>query len=280
MRLTNVSTHLVAFKLKSTAPKNYAIKPSASTIKRGEVLDVQILRRPPEETESGGGDEETTPAGKTRRPDRFLVQAAVVDTEEKKTLWQAASRGKGQGSSKFWEGVSKDELEERQLEVVLVDANGSAAFHPEPIQEGGGSSGEHGAPSKESKDGNGASGTEDKVSGKGKASKEHGEGKVAKGKKADAKAAKEAGQVADAEMLSLARSRCLARCRTKAVPGVHHQAFLLPLRHRDSCLSQQVSRNLQHLRASRLLARLLPSLHLQAKRAQRMQRCPADRRSS
>lgn len=200
MRLTNVSTHLVAFKLKSTAPKNYAIKPSASTIKRGEVLDVQILRRPPEETESGGGDEETTPAGKTKRPDRFLVQAAVVDTEEKKTLWQAASRGKGQGSSKFWEGVSKDELEERQLEVVLVDANGSAAFHPEPIQEGGGSSGEHGAPSKESKDGNGASGTEDKVSGKGKASKEHGEGKVAKGKKADAKAAKEAGQVADADI--------------------------------------------------------------------------------
>jgi len=144
LRLTNVSSHLVAFKVKSTARSSYVIKPSTGQIRRGEAAEVQIQRRSPEDTGEAG--EETS--AKAKRPDRFLVQAVVADTEERKLLLHAASRGKGQGSSKFWDGLSKEELEEKQLEAVTVDGIGNGAFIEPAERECSGDKGEKGSRSK------------------------------------------------------------------------------------------------------------------------------------
>lgn len=142
LRLTNASAQQVAFKVKSTAPKNYVIKPSTGSIRRGEAAEVQIHRRQ-EDAEAGAGDEESAASTKAKRPDRFLVQAALVDSDEKKLLLHAAHRGKGYGAGekKFWDGVSKDELEERQLEVAFVDGASNGYYGDEPPQDAGGKAG-------------------------------------------------------------------------------------------------------------------------------------------
>jgi len=113
LRLVNDSEHLVAYKVKSTAPKQFVIKPSTGSIRKGETAEVSIVRKAPE------GEAEAAATGK--RPDRFLVQAAIVDTDEKRLLLHAAHRGKAQGAAQFWDGVPKDVLQEQQLEAVYVD---------------------------------------------------------------------------------------------------------------------------------------------------------------
>lgn len=138
LRLTNVSPHLVAFKVKSTARSSYIFKPSTGSIRRGEDTEVHIQRRSSYDGEAG---EETS--AKSKRPDRFLVQAVVVDNDERKLLLHAANRGKGQGNSKFWDGVTKEELEEKQLEAVVVEGSDTGAV-PEPREDGGGEKGDRG----------------------------------------------------------------------------------------------------------------------------------------
>lgn len=131
MRIVNISTHTVAYKLKSTAPKSYSIKPSQATLKQSEAFDVQIVRRPPEPDMS---EEEPGPGVKAKKPDRFLVQAAILDTDEKKQLTTGRGKALTEGFKKFWGTLPKDELQEQQLEVVLVDGackNGVSASHPE-----------------------------------------------------------------------------------------------------------------------------------------------------
>lgn len=120
LRLTNVSASLVAYKVKSTATKLFVIRPSAGSIRKGDSIEVQIARKPIEGSEDG--------AGKTsKRGDRFLVQAAVVESEDQKLLLHAAHRGKAAGATKFWDSVSKETVEEQQLEAVVVEGEGGAA---------------------------------------------------------------------------------------------------------------------------------------------------------
>lgn len=132
LRLSNVSSGLVAFKVKSTAPKTYVIKPSSGSVRKGEQAEIQIMRRPPDEQDGDGSKPGEAAGAKKGRPDRFLVQAAVVDTDEKKLLLHAAHRGKGQGAAKFWDGVPKDVLEEQQLEAFL--GNGTSTADLEPVE--------------------------------------------------------------------------------------------------------------------------------------------------
>lgn len=123
LRLTNVAGTLVAYKVKSTAPKSYVIKPSTGSIRRGEAAEVQIARKASEE-ESAQDGAGSGAAAREKRPDRFLVQAALVDSDEKKLLLHAAQRGKAAGAAKFWDSVPKEALEEKQLATALVEGGG------------------------------------------------------------------------------------------------------------------------------------------------------------
>uniref|UniRef100_A0A0G4HA19 MSP domain-containing protein n=1 Tax=Chromera velia CCMP2878 TaxID=1169474 RepID=A0A0G4HA19_9ALVE len=95
--LQNVSDDgsLVAFKIKTTAPKNYLVKPSNGTVKAGETCTVQIVLQPlakdPEKPLSS---------------DRFLVQATKVSNED------ALPRD-------YWQKLDKEAVQDRRLNVVL-----------------------------------------------------------------------------------------------------------------------------------------------------------------
>jgi len=98
LKLTNASSGHVAFKVKTTAPKSYLVRPSSGTVRPGESQEVQIILQPP-----SGND---GPANNHR----FLVQAVVAKDAE------AVSRD-------AWAEIPKDKVQEHRLNVVLEERN-------------------------------------------------------------------------------------------------------------------------------------------------------------
>ncbi|KAJ2238178.1 phosphatidylinositol-binding protein scs2, partial [Coemansia sp. RSA 455] len=49
LRLTNKNNSPVAFKVKTTAPKQYCVRPNAGRIEPGESVEVQVVLQPMKE---------------------------------------------------------------------------------------------------------------------------------------------------------------------------------------------------------------------------------------
>merc|ERR1719384_889800 len=94
LTLTNKSAGTVAFKVKTTAPDSYIVRPSLGTLARGDETEVKIVLQ------------KQAKANDTN-PDRFLVQAVVV--------------GEGKVVTRQdWPGIPKESLQEKKLEVMIV----------------------------------------------------------------------------------------------------------------------------------------------------------------
>nr|BAN66032.1 vesicle-associated membrane protein, putative [Babesia bovis] len=94
LKLENISDESVAFKIKTTAPKGYLVRPSTGVIKAGEHQSVQIILQPLTEAPRAVND-------------RFLVQSVNYASEEPvpKDLWSS---------------VDKSQVGEHRLSVSLV----------------------------------------------------------------------------------------------------------------------------------------------------------------
>ncbi|CDR94971.1 vesicle-associated membrane protein, putative [Babesia bigemina] len=94
LKLENISEQNVAFKIKTTAPKGYLVRPSTGVIKAGEQQSVQIILQPLSEAPKAVND-------------RFLVQSVTYVSEEPvpKDLWTT---------------VEKSQVGEHRLSVALV----------------------------------------------------------------------------------------------------------------------------------------------------------------
>ncbi|CAE8600166.1 unnamed protein product, partial [Polarella glacialis] len=99
LKLTNGSTGNVAFKVKTTAPKSYLVRPSSGTLRPRESTEVQIILQPP---------------GDGRVDHRFLVQAVQVASSV------AVSREQ-------WAEFSKESIQEQRLSVVLEERESETA---------------------------------------------------------------------------------------------------------------------------------------------------------
>eukprot|EP00747_Dinoflagellata_sp_TGD_P167161 gnl/TRDRNA2_/TRDRNA2_191111_c0_seq1.p1 gnl/TRDRNA2_/TRDRNA2_191111_c0~~gnl/TRDRNA2_/TRDRNA2_191111_c0_seq1.p1 ORF type:complete len:209 (-),score=60.63 gnl/TRDRNA2_/TRDRNA2_191111_c0_seq1:105-731(-) len=101
LKLSNSHSGHVAFKVKTTAPKSYLVRPSNGTLRPGEVAEVQII------LQTGGG----SPS------DRFLVQAVPVaeGVEVKREQWAE---------------YAKDAVQENKLNVVIEDEVSEAPRAP------------------------------------------------------------------------------------------------------------------------------------------------------
>lgn len=95
LKLTNNHTGNVAFKVKTTAPKAYLVRPSSGTLRPRDFQEVQIILQP-QGTDGQANNH------------RFLVQAvAVADTEPV--------------SREDWAKFPKENLQEQRLNVVLEE---------------------------------------------------------------------------------------------------------------------------------------------------------------
>ncbi|KAJ1796216.1 phosphatidylinositol-binding protein scs2, partial [Coemansia sp. RSA 2598] len=71
LRLTNKNNSPVAFKVKTTAPKQYCVRPNAGRIEPGESVEVQVVLQPMKET----------PAANSKCRDKFLIQSIAISRE-------------------------------------------------------------------------------------------------------------------------------------------------------------------------------------------------------
>lgn len=83
LSVSNTNHQPVAFKVKTTAPKNFCVRPNSGRIEPGERVEVQVLLQ--------GLKEEPAPDFKCR--DKFLVQSALITPERElkalSELWSA-----------------------------------------------------------------------------------------------------------------------------------------------------------------------------------------------
>lgn len=112
LQIKNVHpTSLIAFKVKTTAPKQYCVRPNAGVVQPGQVMEVQVILQ---------GMREEPPAG-TKCKDKFLVQSIKVPQE-------AASQDAGL-MGELWsaaENIKKtdpahDEIIEKKLKCNWLD---------------------------------------------------------------------------------------------------------------------------------------------------------------
>eukprot|EP00899_Mesostigma_viride_P020808 jgi/Mesvir1/28729/Mv19697-RA.1 len=71
LRLTNTCNSYVAFKVKTTSPKKYCVKPNTGVVPPRSVTEVQVIMQAQREW----------PADLSNCRDKFLVQSAVLDAE-------------------------------------------------------------------------------------------------------------------------------------------------------------------------------------------------------
>ncbi|KAK7191054.1 hypothetical protein DPSP01_007775 [Paraphaeosphaeria sporulosa] len=109
LKLKNNHSDPVAFKVKTTAPKQYCVRPNSGRIEPGDHVEVQILLQ--------AMKEDPPPDAKCR--DKFLVQSVLVTADKEFTnvasLWSHI------------EQTSKSSIQEKKIRVLFLPADGSTA---------------------------------------------------------------------------------------------------------------------------------------------------------
>ncbi|KAF2441402.1 VAMP-associated protein [Karstenula rhodostoma CBS 690.94] len=108
LKLRNNHSDPVAFKVKTTAPKQYCVRPNSGRIEPGDHVEVQILLQ--------AMKEDPPPDAKCR--DKFLVQSVLVTADKEFTnvasLWSHI------------EQTAKSSIQERKIRVLFLPADGNA----------------------------------------------------------------------------------------------------------------------------------------------------------
>ncbi|KAK5938459.1 phosphatidylinositol-binding protein scs2 [Knufia obscura] len=106
LRLANNNAGTVAFKVKTTAPKQYCVRPNSGVIKANDSVDVQVLLQAMKED----------PPLDARCRDKFLVQSVLVDDSEESnvaTLWSNVEK------------TNKGSIQEQKIRVQFLPPGGS-----------------------------------------------------------------------------------------------------------------------------------------------------------
>ncbi|KAK0530622.1 phosphatidylinositol-binding protein scs2 [Tilletia horrida] len=86
LQVTNTNSQPVAFKVKTTAPKQYCVRPNSGRIEPGEKVEVQVLLQPMKEE----------PPTNQKCRDKFLVQSTLITPEREQyqlsELWGAIEK--------------------------------------------------------------------------------------------------------------------------------------------------------------------------------------------
>lgn len=108
LHLKNPHSDPVAFKVKTTAPKQYCVRPNSGRIEPGKDVEVQILLQAMKED----------PPPDTKCRDKFLVQSVLVTADKEFTnvgsLWTHI------------EQTSKSSIQEKKIRVLFLPADNAA----------------------------------------------------------------------------------------------------------------------------------------------------------
>ncbi|KAF4314474.1 Major sperm protein [Botryosphaeria dothidea] len=108
LRLRNPNSDPVAFKVKTTAPKQYCVRPNSGRIEAGKEVEVQVLLQAMKED----------PPPDARCRDKFLVQSVAVTADMEfsnvATIWSHI------------EQTAKHTIQEKKIRVIFLPADGTS----------------------------------------------------------------------------------------------------------------------------------------------------------
>ncbi|OJD31044.1 msp domain-containing protein [Diplodia corticola] len=111
LRLRNPNSDPVAFKVKTTAPKQYCVRPNSGRIEAGKEVEVQVLLQAMKED----------PPPDARCRDKFLVQSVAVTADMEfsnvGTIWNHI------------EQTAKHTIQERKIRVIFLPADGAPSVN-------------------------------------------------------------------------------------------------------------------------------------------------------
>ncbi|KAI1778301.1 VAMP-associated protein [Hypoxylon cercidicola] len=105
LRIKNHSTQPVAFKVKTTAPKQYCVRPNSGRVEPGKEVEVSVILQ--------AMKQEPPPDTKCR--DKFLVQSVPISGEME--FANLAS---------IWDSIEKSAIQEKKIRVVFLPPSGSS----------------------------------------------------------------------------------------------------------------------------------------------------------
>jgi len=109
LAIHNPHARPVGFKIKTTAPKQYCVRPNAGRVEPGETVEVQVILQPMKED----------PPMEARCKDKFLVQSAIIPVEQEvKPL------------SELWvdlEKTSRASIHEQKIKCAYLTAPSTSA---------------------------------------------------------------------------------------------------------------------------------------------------------
>ncbi|KAL8633036.1 hypothetical protein Q9189_001290 [Teloschistes chrysophthalmus] len=109
LRLRNPGSEPIAFKVKTTAPKQYCVRPNSGKIDAGQDVEVQVLLQAMKED----------PPPDARCRDKFLVQTVALsrdsDTTNIPAIWQNIEK------------ANKSSIQERKIRVAFLPVDGNAS---------------------------------------------------------------------------------------------------------------------------------------------------------
>ncbi|EON68855.1 hypothetical protein W97_08113 [Coniosporium apollinis CBS 100218] len=112
LRLKNPNSDPVAFKVKTTAPKQYCVRPNSGRIEPGGDVEVQVLLQAMKED----------PPMDARCRDKFLVQSVAVtadkDFSNVASIWA------------YYEKDAKQQIQEKKIRVVFLPPDGANVATP------------------------------------------------------------------------------------------------------------------------------------------------------
>ncbi|KAI1200851.1 putative integral ER membrane protein Scs2 [Nemania serpens] len=104
LRIRNPGTQPVAFKVKTTAPKQYCVRPNSGRVEPNREVEVQVILQ--------AMKQEPPPGTKCR--DKFLVQSVAITPE--KDFANLAS---------IWDNIDKSLVQEKKIRVAFLDPENS-----------------------------------------------------------------------------------------------------------------------------------------------------------
>jgi hypothetical protein len=120
LKVTNVSPGTIVFKVKTTQPSWYYVRPNQQMLGVGKSEDVEIILVDTECNRYLAQLDE----GKEDKPDRhrFLVQSTIISDEETSRIMELPATQRNELLSKVWDG-KKDDKRNIKLKVEFITPN-------------------------------------------------------------------------------------------------------------------------------------------------------------
>ncbi|KAG8880396.1 phosphatidylinositol-binding protein scs2 [Tulasnella sp. 331] len=103
LNVRNVNSQPVAFKVKTTAPKLYCVRPNSGRIEPGQTVEVSVLLQPMKED----------PPASAKCKDKFLVQSTFITPERENV-----------SLVDIWNMASGDDVHQQKVKVVYLPPEG------------------------------------------------------------------------------------------------------------------------------------------------------------